>query len=299
MDTVRIMQKGGFKFLYPSTVGGDNWERLGFPDRGAVVWSMAFHPTNPKIMYAGLAPVGVYRSTDGGDNWHKLAGAVSPEHCPMGFPTRTIGIAVDPGRPDDIYVALEVSGVIHSRDAGDTWSDLSAPLIKLAELPHLKSRISSDTDASGMIDSHAIVVSGAASGKAVLAIRMGLFSTDDHGASWHDMHVGKHSPLTYCRSVIVSPHDARVMFACFSPASRSKDGSLYRSNDMGSSWKRIDHGIKADATMMMVAQHREDPKRIYCVSRCGQVFGTEDDGASWREYRLPQRVEDVYAVACC
>ena len=283
---------------YRSNDGGERWERLGFPERGAVVWSLVFHPTNPKIMYAGLAPVGLFRSTDGGDTWHKLAGAVSPEHCPMGFPTRTIGIAVDPGRPDDIYAALEVSGVIHSRDGGETWTDLSAPLIKWSEQPHLKSRLDSSTDASGMIDSHAIVISGAAPGRAVLAVRMGLFSTDDHGTSWQDMQVGRYSPLTYCRSVIVSPHDARVMYACFSPASRSKDGSLYRSDDVGGSWQRIDHGINADATMMMVAAHRGDPSRIYCVSRCGQVFGTEDNGASWREYRLPQGVEDVYAVAC-
>jgi hypothetical protein len=50
--------------------------------------------------------------------------------------------------------------------------------------------------------------------------------------------------------------------------------------------------------MMSVAQAASDPNRIYCVSRCGQVFGSEDGGASWREYRLPDGVKDVYAVAC-
>ena len=283
---------------YRSTDGGENWERLGFPERGAIVWSLAFHPTQPNTMYAGLAPTGVYRSDDGGDNWRKLAGATTEEHCPMEFPTRTIGIAVDPNHPDDIYVALEVSGVLHSRDGGDTWTDLSAPLIKLSEQPHLKSRLTSHTDASGMLDSHAIVVSAATPGRAVLAVRMGLFSTDDHGASWQDMQVGQHSPLTYCRSVIVSPQDPRVLIAGLSRAARGQEGSIYRSGDNGKSWKRIDHGIKANATMMMVAQHRGDPARIYGASRCGQVFGTEDDGASWREYPLPQGVVDVYAVAC-
>ena len=32
--------------------------------------------------------------------------------------------------------------------------------------------------------------------------------------------------------------------------------------------------------------------------RSGQVIGTEDDGTSWADYRLPQGVQDVYAVAC-
>jgi hypothetical protein len=32
--------------------------------------------------------------------------------------------------------------------------------------------------------------------------------------------------------------------------------------------------------------------------RGGQVFGIEDSGASWQEYRLPAGTEDAYAVAC-
>ena len=281
---------------YRSIDGGESWERTNFPERGAVVWSLAFHPTRPDVMYAGTAPVGVYRSEDGGESWRKLPGATSPEHCVMGFPTRVTRIAVDPGRPDDVYAALEVSGVIRSADGGESWKDLSAPLIKLAEKPHLKSRIGSDTDAEGMLDSHAIAVGN--KGAAFLAVRMGVFVSDDRGASWRDMEIGRYSPLTYCRDVVVSPQDVKVMYACLSPAARSSDGSLYRSEDGGETWRRFDHGVKAGATMMSAAVHAVDPKRVYCVSRCGQVFGTEDGGETWSEYRLPENVQDVYAVAC-
>ena len=282
---------------YRSTDGGERWERLDFPVRNAVVWSIAFHPTQRGVMYVGLAPVGVYRSENGGDSWKKLEGAKSPEHCFMGpnFPTRTTRIAIDPGRPDDVYAALEVSGVIRSTDGGETWKDLSEPLIRLSDEPHLKSRIASNIDSEGMLDSHAIAVSG---GKVFLAVRMGLFQSDNRGESWRDMQIGRFSPLTYCRDVIVSPHDSRVMYACLSPAARSHDGSLYRSDDVGLSWRRYDAGVKPEATMMAAAVHPADPERVYCVSRCGQVFGTEDAGSSWREYRLPQNVQDVYSVAC-
>jgi len=283
---------------YRTLDGGNRWERLGFPERGAVVWSLAFHPADPRIMYAGLAPVGLYRSEDGGEHWTKLPGARSPGHCEMGFPTRVIRIVADPHRPEVVYAALEVSGVIRSEDGGETWSDLSAPLIRLAGQPHLKSRIGSDLDAEGMLDSHAMAVTAAAPGTAFLAVRMGLFRSDDRGGSWHDVEVGRYSPLTYCRDVIVSPHDPSVMYACLSVSSRGNDGSLYRSADVGRSWQRFDHGVKARATMMAVSAHPRDAARIYCVSRCGQVFGTEDAGASWREYPLPAGVQDVYAVAC-
>lgn len=283
---------------YRSVDGGEHWERLGFPDRGAVVWSIAFHPTRPKVMYLGTAPVALYRSEDGGDTWSRLPGAVSPEHCIMRFPTRTVGIAVDPGRPDDVYAALEVSGVLRSSDGGESWTDLSAPLIQLAEQPHLRNRGSSDSDASGMLDSHAITVSAARSGEPFLAVRMGIFRGESRGAAWTDIGIGRFSPLTYCRDVLVSPHDPRVMYACLAPASRSKDGSLYRSNDAGETWARFDHGVKANATMMAAAVHPRDPGQVCCVSRCGEVFVTTDSGASWQASKLPEAVEDVYTVAC-
>lgn len=283
---------------YRTTNGGDTWERVGFPDRNAVIWAITYHPNNPKIMYAGTAPVALYRSDDGGDTWRRLPGAKSPGYCEMAFACRTIRIAVDPNRPDDVYAALEVSGVIRSADGGETWTDISAPLIRLADNPKLKSRIGSDLETEGMLDSHAIIVSKAAPGMPILAVRMGLFRGDDRGADWSDMQVGKHSPLTYCRDVLVSPHDPKTLYACLSPASRSHDGMLYRSDDLGGSWRRVDHDIKANATMMAVDVHRSDPKRVYCISRCGQVFGTEDEGGTWKEYLLPNNVQDCYAVAC-
>jgi photosystem II stability/assembly factor-like uncharacterized protein len=96
----------------------------------------------------------------------------------------------------------------------------------------------------------------------------------------------------------VSPQDPRVLYACLSPAARSEDGSLYRSGDLGETWSRFDHGVKAESTMMAVALHPRDADRVYCASRTGQVFGTEDAGRSWREERLPDGVSDVYAIAC-
>ena len=85
---------------------------------------------------------------------------------------------------------------------------------------------------------------------------------------------------------------------CLSHAAFSTAGSLYRSDDVAQTWRRIDHGVTAESTVMAVCVHPGDPARVYCVTRSGQVIGTEDSGASWTDYRLPKGVHDVYTVAC-
>jgi photosystem II stability/assembly factor-like uncharacterized protein len=283
---------------YRSTDRGERWDRLAFPDGTREVWSILVHPGNPRVLYAGTSPAAVYRSDDGGETWLRLPKAIQPERVKMAFASRVTRLAADPARPDELYAALEVGGVMRSLDAGQRWEDCSAGLLQLAERPHLKSRIQSDTDTEGMMDGHALCVSAARPGTVFLAVRMGLFRSADRGTSWEDMEVGRFSPLTYARDVRVSPQDPRVLHACLSPAARSQDGSLYRSPDLGETWTRFDRGVKAETTMMAVALHPRDAEQVYCTSRTGQVFGTQDGGRTWREQRLPDGVQDVYAIAC-
>ena len=286
---------------YRSIDGGEHWERLGFPDPNVVIWTLCVHPTRPKTVYAGAAPVALYRSDDGGDNWRKVTQAKSPAHCEReGFDTRTIRITADPSRPDDLYMALEVSGVLRSDDDGETWRDMSDSLFELAERPHLKSNVGGRHcgHCEGMLDSHALAISPAAPGTAFLALRMGLFRSDNRGEVWYDTEIGRYSPLTYCRDVLVSPHDPRVMFACLSQAAFSTAGSLHRSDDLGQTWRRIDHGVSPKSTLMAVASHPRNRDCVHAVTRGGQVIGTEDGGATWQDHPLPEGVHDVYAVAC-
>jgi photosystem II stability/assembly factor-like uncharacterized protein len=230
---------------YRSTDRGEHWERLGFPDRGMQVWSILVDPKKPRTLYAGTSPVAVYRSEDGGDNWRRLADPRMPERVRMPFACRVMRLAKDAARPAEIYAVLEVDGVMRSLDDGETWQDCSEDLIRLAG-PDASPR-----DREGMLDGHALSVSAAGPSTVFVAVRKGLFRSADRGDSWQDMEIGRYSPLRYGRDIRVSPHDPQVLYACLSPAAQSTDGALYRSEDFGESWQRFDHGVKAEATMMV------------------------------------------------
>ena len=281
---------------YRSNDGGTTWARTNFPS-GLQVWSIAVHPRDARVVYAGTSPVGVFKSEDGGETWRALPNIKQPDRIKMSFACRVMRLGIVPGARDAIYAALEVGGVMRSLDGGEQWEDVAEHLVALSEKPNLKSKIQSDSEAEGMLDAHALLVSDAAPGAVFLAVRMGLFRSDDKGKTWQDLEVGRFSPLTYGRDIRMSPQDANTFYACLSPAARSEDGSVYRSTDLGKTWTRFDHGVKAHATMMGVALHQQDPSQVYCASRCGQVFGTHDGGRTWSEWQLPAGIDDVYAIA--
>ncbi len=277
---------------------GDHWHRPDFPEPGMPIWSILVHPSEPRRIYAGAAPVAIFLSEDGGEEWRLLSRPELPERAPMPFACRVMRLAIDPAAPRDIFATIEVNGVMRSHDGGESWVDCNRGLVQLAEQPRLKSNLVSGADAEGMLDGHAICVSPADPGAVFLACRMGLFRSGDGGDTWQDIGVGRFSPLTYARDIRPAPQDPRTLYACLSVHATGDTGSLAKSSDLGRSWRRFDHGVNLTATMMNLAVHQRDPEQVYGVARKGQVIGTQDGGKTWHEYRLPAGCEDVYAVAC-
>jgi photosystem II stability/assembly factor-like uncharacterized protein len=294
----RIVYLGTRSGAYRSVDRGDTWQRLDLPSNAGEVWSIQLHPANPGIIFAGCSPVGIYRSDDAGKRWRKLSTPELPQRVHGHFSNRVMRIAIDPANPSNMFATLEINGTLRSTDGGETWQDCSAGLIKLAEQPALKSRIEDENDAEGMLDGHAICISPAAADRVYLAVRMGLFSSDDKGGTWNNLDIGRQSPHRYGRDVRVAPSEPRTLYACLAPASVSAEGSIFRSLDLGVTWDRFDAGSRPRSTMMGVALHYTDPQRVYGVTRRGQVFGTRDGGKSWEEHPLPEACQDVFCIAC-
>ena len=277
---------------------GATFARARFPDERKQIWSFLVDAGNPQRIFAGGSPIDVYRCDDAGESWRRLPRPDVAVRAACAFPPRVMRMAQHPRRREEIYAALEVNGVIRTTDAGETWHDCSDDLVRLSDLPHLKSKIISDTFAEGMLDGHAIAISPADPDAVIFAARMGLFRSADQGRTWQDMELKRFSPVTYGRDVKVSPQDPNTIYAALSVSAASHDGGVYRSRDAGHTWQRFDR-VQVHGTIMSVALHPTDPRQVYVGARYqGEVFATRDGGETWAAMPLPGPVKDIYSVAC-
>ena len=129
-DRPGVVFAGTDKGLYRSEDGGQQWKLLDTAMSGSCVWAMAIDSADPKLMFAGTGTpdrCGVFRSTDGGETWERRPVEVALE-CPnVGVP-RVTGIAIDPNNHSDVWVGLEVDGLRHSANAGETWETINGAI---------------------------------------------------------------------------------------------------------------------------------------------------------------------------
>jgi photosystem II stability/assembly factor-like uncharacterized protein len=118
--------------IFRTTDGGKTWSKVLFKDENTGGIDLAFDPSNPNIIFAGLWQArrspwgmdsggpgsGLYRSTDGGTTWKHLSG--------HGLPEGTIGrigvaVAYNGGR---VWALVEADkgGLFRSDDGGDSWT---------------------------------------------------------------------------------------------------------------------------------------------------------------------------------
>jgi photosystem II stability/assembly factor-like uncharacterized protein len=121
----RVVFAGTDRSLYRTDDAGASWEKISSPLDDYYLWALAIDPVEPEVMFAGTGtptPGAIFRSIDGGKTWEKRPVRVAATCDAVGVP-RVTAIAIDPINRNNIWVGLEVDGVRVSRDRGETWSD--------------------------------------------------------------------------------------------------------------------------------------------------------------------------------
>jgi photosystem II stability/assembly factor-like uncharacterized protein len=261
------------------------------------VWSLALHPHDANIVYAGYEPCAVYRSLDGGTHWQKMnTDQVKFPHITTYMPPlgkRVIGLAVDPSNPQDMYGAIEVGGLIASRDGGESWQQvLDGPYVR-----------------NNTLDLHGVQVSSAAPGTVFIITQVAMFRSRERGHYWEHIPVEEMFPGgSYCRGLIVAPDDPRTLYLAAgaggggAPRGTEEAGALFRSRDIGETWQRVDIGDTPPRRMFQIAIDRAAPSHVCCCDYEGRVYHSHDGGNQWQKTtQVPgemSRYSHVYPMVC-
>jgi photosystem II stability/assembly factor-like uncharacterized protein len=249
--------------VYVSTDAGATWKNVGLKASKTIA-RIVVHPKDPKTAWVAVmgdlwSPSpdrGLYKTADGGATWKAVLQA------PAGY-TNKVGcgdVAIDPADPNTLYATL------YAR-MRTPWSFTSGPLA---------------TDGKDL---------------------GGLFKSTDGGATWKKLEKGLPGQ-TGRLGLAVYAKNPKTVFAVVESYeggtsniddNLSKAGGVFRSDDGGESWTRVN---RLNPRPFYFSQIRVDPENDQRVYVLGYMLHVSDDGGkSFREDYFQKVHPDCHALA--
>jgi photosystem II stability/assembly factor-like uncharacterized protein len=268
--------------LWKTVNAGVTWKPI-FEHQGTFsLGDIALAPSNPDVVWAGTGESnvrnsvsfgdGVYKSTDGGKSW---------QHMGLRDTERISAIVIHPTNPDIVYVGAlghafapnEERGVFMTTDGGKTWTktlyidkehgvadleiDATNPNILYAGMWSFERK--PWTHRSG-------------------SEKGGLFRSIDGGRTWNKITNGLPKLLGRI-GVRVAPSNPNVVYAIV----ESKEGTLYRSDDRGETFKQVSKQSNIVSRGFYYTRVRVDANNenhVYAVA--SNLYESIDGGKSFR-----------------
>ena len=238
------------------------------------------------ILYAGVEPAGLFRSEDGGKTWAHTDGLREHpsrrEWQPGAGGLCLHSICPHPTDEKRLWVGISAVGTFETTDGGQTWETrnsgvradfIPGPPPEFGQCVH-NLRLDASRDASLFQQNHC-----------------GVYRTDDGGRTWAEITGGLPSQFGF--PLTIHPFDPATIYVI--PHNGPEQGrqmidghaAVWRSRDRGDSWQRLDDGLPTRNAYLTVlreamATDRHDPAGVYFGTSTGQVFGSADEGNSWR-----------------
>ena len=247
----------------------------------------------PEKLYCGVEPAALFESGNEGESWSLVRGLYDHPHRPRWMPSNgglTLHtILPDPCNKDRMYVAVSAGGVYRTDDGGTTWQARNNG-VRVMFLPEKYPEFGQCV--------HKIVLHESRPERLFLQNHWGLYRSDNLGDSWQDIARGVPSDFGF--AMLMHPHDADCVYIVPVESDEFRctpDGHLrvYRTRNAGGSWEALDRGLPqkgAYETVLRDAMSSDslDPAGIYFGTRSGTVYGSRDEGKSWKKIveRLPQ-----------
>jgi len=290
---------GTGKGLYKSTDGGKTWQLKGLEEYK--IFSLAVHPSDPKILYAGTEPPFLFRSTDGGESWEELKGVRKlPGRNKWTYPppphiAHIKGIAIHPEDPEILYCSIEEGGVIQSLDSGETWRYVSKGE---AETFRPVSRVTGVYQ-----DCHVVRISPQDPDTLFVSTGDGLYRSDDCGKNWMRVDRG-YAMKKYFGPVVLHPEKPDIVYAAASaapPSAARNESSIYQSMDGGMSFEEIATDIRplyiVGWNALVIDPLETDS--LYFGTGEGKLYASTDGGGSWEKLPMDLPKEGRIRTLAC
>lgn len=229
---------------------------------------LAFHPDRSDFELAGTEPAGIFVSHDGGMSWQERPEVAelrrrfgwylpySPESgCVRGFAPYA----------DGIYAAVEVGGVLVSRDNGESW-ELAAG-----------SRGEPHSAPPPFIhpDVHSIAIHPTSAEMVYAPTGGGFYRSWDSAATWTQLY------HCYCRAIWVDPDDPDHIILGPSD-SVDRNGRIEQSLDGGRSWNPASAGLEVPWSRYMVERFTQVGSELLAVLSNGTLLSADLETLSWK-----------------
>lgn len=267
-------------------IGRDDYYAIG----GGESAHVAFDPNNPRYIYAG-SYLGFLTEYDSETQtvrtinpYPELRFGVSPSERRYRW-NWNAPVLVSQHDPKVIFHGG--NHVLMSQDRGTSWTEYSPDLTRNDKATQGPGGGPITNEVSENY-STILYLADSAAEKGVLWVGTDdgrLQLTRDDGANWRDVTPRRVKDGMF-NAIEVSPHDPAVAYVAYTRYKYSDQKPyIYRTQNYGASWRRIDNGLPDNAFVRVV---REDTKRkglLYAGTERGLFFST-DNGGSWQSLRL-------------
>ena len=242
--------------IYSSSDRGDLWHKLlGIPNTSRRTHVIRGDPSNASLIYAGTT-TGLFKSSTGGTAWKTLTN------------TQINWLAIDPSKPQRVYLALDYEGIAKSENGGETITPIN----------------------NGFVNR--VISAMTVSGKKLIALETqegettGIFVSNDHGESWFQLKGIRTLGGVHLKAITGLADEDKTLLA-------ASPHQIYKSLDAGITWKTVPIRLVQNPPPMPESKPATPAKTVTAKSKSARTRATARTAKTTRPVKPKPIIREV------